>query len=266
MNVRHRRRGDDWKHRRGRLCGSPANARPAPADRETQVSLTAGSGYRGKLGVEAKTAVGADDGVALLQPKVCQAGVAPSGVIHQRNYRDPRGRIDAKASVEPEDVRMLSFSSNASAPARLTQSTWRFPVSSKGAVGVSSNAASTGSSLRGKPGSEPVGRGGPTTDGAAGLATGEEEGRPVIGSAPCSCLAAGIRRGNPGGFRIRRRGAVPARVPPRRQGGSRAGRPDTGCPPRVSRLRAWEAGGVTVGAAQGLAYAQVGYRRVGNRC
>ena len=68
----------------------------------------------------------------------------------------------------------------------------QFCNSSKGAVGVSSNPASTGSSFRGNRDSEPIGRRGPTTDGAVGLETGESDGSanrrttPQIPSAPQS--------------------------------------------------------------------------------
>ena len=79
----------------------------------------------------------------------------------------------------------------------------------------------------GNQGSDPIGRDGLTTGGAAGLATGEEEGKRRRAARPCFCLTAGIPGGNLGGFWIRRRAAVTARVPPRRQWRSGAGCPDS---------------------------------------
>ena len=57
---------------------------------------------------------------------------------------------------------------------RPSSPTTSYSDSSRAAVGVCWNRASTGSSFRGKPGLRSNRSGGPTTDGPAGLATGEE--------------------------------------------------------------------------------------------
>jgi hypothetical protein len=64
----------------------------------------------------------------------------------------------------------------------------------------------------------------PTTRRASQLAMRRDHA--VDGVAPCFCLAAGIRGVDLSGFWIRRRAAVAARVPPRRQSRSRAGLSD----------------------------------------
>ena len=60
-------------------------------------------------------------------------------------------------------------------------------------VGVSSKSASTGSSSRGKPAPRSIGRDGPTTDNAAGLATGENEDARVRGHRTSRKINAGPR-------------------------------------------------------------------------
>ena len=67
--------------------------------------------------------------------------------------------------------------------------------SSKGAVGVSSNPASAGSSFRGKPGLRSARSRRLTTDGPAGLATGDEQVPGHVGVETCIAARAGMRVG-----------------------------------------------------------------------